>query len=166
MNSTIRGQGDTDMTATNRVQGNLLLRIQPRDFPGGSVAKILRSQCRGLGFSLWSRSSSPRAATNSSNATTKDSMYCNSDLTSQIHKWNSVCVCVCVCVSVCLCVCVCIHRVHPKPQSSNNLNQQGLYQYHWAHIFSSRRFCRTRKDRTSLVVHWLRLHAPDAGRQG
>ena len=35
-----------------------------RNFPGGSAAKTLGSQCRGLGFAFWSENQILHAATN------------------------------------------------------------------------------------------------------
>ena len=69
----------------NYKQGLLLLnlRIPVRDFPGGSMAKILHSQCRGPGLNPWSGNWIPRAAT-------KDSIFWNKDRKimqcSQINK--------------------------------------------------------------------------------
>ena len=41
------------------------------DFPGGPVAKIPWSQCRGLGFNPWSGEEAPKDPTKTSHAATK-----------------------------------------------------------------------------------------------
>ena len=55
-------------------KGDRLLssKMQAQDVPGGPVAKILSSQCRGPEFNPWSGNQIPQATTKSSRATTKD----------------------------------------------------------------------------------------------
>ena len=50
-----------------------------RDFPGGLVAKIPRSQLREPRFNPWSGNKIPHAATKSSHATTKDPAFSTED---------------------------------------------------------------------------------------
>ena len=71
---------------TGRIRGRQNLRLHPLStkservfwvFPGGPVAKTLRSQCKRARFDPWSGNQVPHVATESSNATTKDPSRCH-----------------------------------------------------------------------------------------
>ena len=60
------------------------------EFPGGLVAKTLRSQCRGLRLDPWSGNKIPDATIDSSQATTKN-FTCRNEGLAPVHEDLSCC---------------------------------------------------------------------------